>query len=474
MRALAIVALLGLAAASLLVPAAPGYDAWSWLLWGREVAHLELSTVDGPAFKPLTVAITTVLAPAGAAAPQLWLVVARAGAAAAIVLAFAAARDLAGGNRLAGVAAAAGVALTDGFLLRAATGDSEPLLLALALAALLRARAGRPGQALALGALAALVRVEVWPFLAVYAAWSAHRDPRLRAPVLAGVIAVPALWFGPEWLGSGELWRSGGRALVPNPGAPAVADFPALESLRRAAGLLFWPGAAGAAALAAALVTRRRRTSRPVGAVATRSGAAAAPHPAVPLLPAAAGLAWLLLVALMAEAGFSGEERYAVPGAAAIAVSGGIGLAWLAARHGRPAVVAVTAALLVAGGARAASVAHDLPQLRRADALASQLRSAVDRAGGRAAVLACGRPAVGRYRGPMLAYALDVHKARVRADGAPAAVTFRSSLRGEPLSPAAPPGARTLARTPRWTVLARCAGPSPGPGRSLARVQRPR
>src|SRR4051812_7444893 len=40
----------------LVVDPAPSYDPWSWLLWGREVAGGSLSTIDGPAFKPLPVA----------------------------------------------------------------------------------------------------------------------------------------------------------------------------------------------------------------------------------------------------------------------------------------------------------------------------------------------------------------------------------------------------------------------------------
>ena len=70
------------------------------------------------------------------------------------------------------------------------------------------------------------------------------------------------------------------------------------------------------------------------------------------MLPAAAGLAWLLIVAAMAEAGFSGEPRYALPGAALLAVTAGAGLAWVAERHrAAPAVVAA----LVAGTAAVAA-----------------------------------------------------------------------------------------------------------------------
>src|SRR3954465_2431941 len=72
---------------------APGYDAWSWLLWGREVAHGGLSTVDGPAFKPLPVAVCAVLAPFGT--PWLWVLIVRAAAVAALWLAFRLGRELA-------------------------------------------------------------------------------------------------------------------------------------------------------------------------------------------------------------------------------------------------------------------------------------------------------------------------------------------------------------------------------------------
>jgi hypothetical protein len=39
-----------LASLSLLAPSQPGYDAWAWLVWGREAAALELDTVAGPAW----------------------------------------------------------------------------------------------------------------------------------------------------------------------------------------------------------------------------------------------------------------------------------------------------------------------------------------------------------------------------------------------------------------------------------------
>ena len=50
---------------ALVIAPAPAYDPWAWLLWGREIAHGTLSTEEMPAFKPLTVAVCTLLAPLG-------------------------------------------------------------------------------------------------------------------------------------------------------------------------------------------------------------------------------------------------------------------------------------------------------------------------------------------------------------------------------------------------------------------------
>ncbi|OWY62414.1 hypothetical protein B7486_58565, partial [cyanobacterium TDX16] len=52
-------------AVSLLVPSALAFDPWAWLVWGREVLHLDLDTTGGPSWKPLPVLVTTVFAPFG-------------------------------------------------------------------------------------------------------------------------------------------------------------------------------------------------------------------------------------------------------------------------------------------------------------------------------------------------------------------------------------------------------------------------
>src|SRR3954452_12653673 len=91
------VVVLVLAGLSFLMPSAPTYDPWSWIIWGREILHLDLSTVDGPSWKPLPILFTTPFALFGSLAPDLWLFVARAGAIAGVVFAYRLTRRLGGG-----------------------------------------------------------------------------------------------------------------------------------------------------------------------------------------------------------------------------------------------------------------------------------------------------------------------------------------------------------------------------------------
>ena len=241
-----ILAILAAAAASpLLVRTAPGYDPWSWLLWGREVAGGTLSTVAGPAFKPLPVAVCALLAPLGSVAPVAWVVLVRAAAGVALWSAYRLGRALTAervglvaaadaprwAGRAGGALAAIGVALAGRFALEASRGSEAPLVIAGALGAIACWRAGRLRAALALGAACALLRVEAWPFLAVAGVVAWRREPGARVLVAALAVAIPAAWFVPEWLGSGDVLRSGARARIANPGQPALADVPALASL---------------------------------------------------------------------------------------------------------------------------------------------------------------------------------------------------------------------------------------------------
>ena len=399
----AISACIGSAAASLLIADEPVYDAWAWLVWGRELAHLGLDTTSGPSWKPLPVVITTPLSLAGDGAPQLWLVLVRAAWLLSFVLAAELAYHLTPGHRrslrlaAAGFSAFALALLFDDVTMwarQAAGGMSEPLLVALALGAIRLALAGRVRTALVLGALAALVRPEAWLLLIVYAAWSWRADRRARPVVVAVALAVPALWLAPELLGTGA--GGAGRAQR-GTSHPAEA--------------LWW-----AAALPVA-------TAWPLAYLGARDRGAAR-------VLAAGALVWIALVAAMTTLGFPGLARFVAPAAAIVGVLGGVGLAALLERprgvRGTGGLV-VAAAIAVALAVTAVDLPGrigDLPQAWRSSARISdsheRLRALVRAAGGRDRLLRCGRLATSDVLVRTgLAWQLGVPLSHVVSFGAP-------------------------------------------------------
>jgi len=438
-----VAATVALAALTLLFPSSPTYDPWAWIVWGREVLHLDLSTVDGPSWKPLPVLFTTPFALFGDAAPELWLVIARAGALAAVVLAFGVARRL--GGVVAGAAAAGGLLLAPWFVRNAALGNSEGLMAAAVLGAVDRHLAGRYRAAFAWGVAAALLRPEAWPFLGLYAAWLLYRERRAVVPVLAaGLGCQPVLWLLPEYWGSGNLTRAADRAQQPLSNSAAFSDSPAVRVVEEAAELISTPVWIGLAVAAALLLARRVPRER---------------------APATIGLAvltllWIAEVAVMTERGFSGNVRYLiVPAVLAIVVAAvGVGLAASALpARALPAAVAVAALVF------AAPTFSDLDTLERTlryqGELPHRLADTVRDAGGPAKLRACGQPFTAPFLVPAVAWQLDVHTTRVGLRPRAPAVVFRvktnSRSRPQPTLRNLP-SARTLAKAPGWRIVAEC------------------
>ena len=54
----------------------PDYDAFGWLVWGRQVLHWNLNTDGAPSWKPLTFLFTLPYALAGSTQVWLWTVTA--------------------------------------------------------------------------------------------------------------------------------------------------------------------------------------------------------------------------------------------------------------------------------------------------------------------------------------------------------------------------------------------------------------
>ncbi len=468
-RRVAVASCGGLLALSFLLPSSPYFDPWGWLIWGREVTALDLDTTSGPSWKPLPVAITALLSPAGELAPDLWLVVARAGWLAAMALAFVLAARLAG--VWAGALACLALMLTPDVEARwfryFLQGDSEALLVALCLGAVLRHLDGRHGHAFVVGALAALLRPEVWPFLGLYALWLWTSGRAPRALVAAVLAAVALAWFGGDWLGSGSPATGAENARVIGAGAArASLAWNAASSLVT---LPVWLAAATCVAVAV------RRGDRIV--VGLGCGA----------------LIWMALVAAMTVLlGFAALGRFMAPAAAVVCVLAGVGAvravhavgerastARLVPRRPRLLRTGVAALLLAVVAPlalpRAEQVGARLDEAVARDRLEHQLDLALREAGGSEAVLRCGglsadqaglaitaRPAlawklgirisdVPRFLGP----APGVIFARVGGTRARALGAQARALGSQPpaLSLALRRDVRRLARTEEWAVF---------------------
>jgi hypothetical protein len=394
------------AAVSLLFFRTPTFDVWAWLLWGREAAHLQLNTVWGPAFKPLPVAVTTVLAPFGGAAPVLWLLVARVGG----LLAVAGAARLAyrWSGALGAALAAVGLLVVRQYLgYLVPQGMSEPLMVAFLLWAVDRHLAGRRETAFWLAVLGGLLRPEIWPFLLGYAVVLGRRrrpdvaeapTPALRLRLTAGLALLPVAWYLPDFLGSGQPFRQGEG--VPVPGGPLTQPHPGFAVLQQVHGDL--PSWVLVGAVLGLLVALRRRNR----ALVVLSGL---------------GAGWLGIVAAMAEVGRStGVSRYVLPTYALAAVLAGVGWAG-AARTATAAVRARRPVLPVVAGVCAVHLGltsmtawvrqfgDDLGELRYQRGLEQALPPALSAAGGAPAVAACGRPWTSMYQVPFVAWTLHEH-----------------------------------------------------------------
>jgi hypothetical protein len=433
-----VLACLGLAALSLLGPSNPTYDPWAWIIWGREIIHLDLTTTSGPSWKPLPALFTTVFALAGDdAAPGLWLIVARAGGFLAIAMAYRLGSRL--GGRPAGVIAALALFLADDYIRTFWRGNSEGILVALCLWAVERHLEGRRADAFLLGLGAALLRPEVWPFFGLYGLWLAGVEPRRRMLVLGAFAANGVLWFAPEYWGSGDWLRAANRAHQPNPDSPAFADRPLLEVFARSSSILSLPVLLGSLVALVAPLRERRRGVR------------------LSLFAAATFL--MIVVGLMTEGGFAGNLRYVALPAALLCVLAGVGWVELVrsagARAGRAAAIALAVALAAAA---APFVLADVDELRvaadktRAEAdFYDTLPAAIAKAGGRDAVKRC-KVYTGPYQVQAVAWHLKTHSGEVGIDPEPPGILIAprdSALARDARFP-------LLTTTRRWVVRRAC------------------
>jgi hypothetical protein len=459
-------AAIAIAALSLLIPSTPSYDPWSWLVWGREIAHLDLVTTGGPTWKPLPVIFTTIFSLFGGASPDLWLVVARAGALMAVAMTFKVAwritrdivpvpADASGWVRtaaflpvlFAALVAAASLVNSKGFVTDNALGYSEGLMTALVLVALDRHLDGARRTAFVIGFFAALDRPELWALWGPYGLYLWWKDPGARKLVASLFVLIPVLWFGPELWGSGHLFRGVTRAQHVRSNSAALAHCPFCTELRQHA----WPRVMFRIKVVALLAM----AGAAVGLWRTREAWWRSRGPLLPatrgrlllLVAGAVGWLWWVGIAVLTQAGFSGNDRYLVLGSALISIAGGVGWGWGAVTAARlagrlfggvrrhlavvtTAAVGIALAILIAAPPWIGPSIIDVPATHRALVYQANLRTdmtrAVQAAGGKSRILACGTVMTEGFQVPMLAWNLDVHTMRIQA----------SPTAGDPLPPA--------------------------------------
>lgn len=448
---------------SLLIPSTPSYDPWSWLLWGREILHGNLTiTTGGTSWKPLPMIFTIPFALFGKAAPDLWLAVARAGAFAAVVMVFRLSFRLTrrvGGlfgdpatdlSRLttvapailAGVIGAAALALSasGGFVSANALGYSEGSAAALLLISIERHLDGKPRQAFLVGFFVALDRPEIWLFWGPYGLWLFWRDRGARVLVAAAFVLIPICWFLPVYAGCGSVTCSVSRASHPRSNSLAFASDPFAAELSKAA----WPTMLLRIKVVAALVVMvvaglAWRAWRGGGVAALRTPGDRARITAA--LMGIGGLAWFVLIAVMTQAGFSGNNRYLVLGAAMVDICGAVGFGWaareiavLAARRLRArggagpatrasglqwAAVALVALFFLFApnwiGANLISIPRTHGSLVYQARLRDGMTALVARFGGAGKVLACGTVMTEGFQVPMVSWTLGVPTTRIEA-----------------------------------------------------------
>jgi len=452
-------AALVIAALSLLIPSTPSYDPWAWLVWGREIAHVNLQTTGGPSWKPLPVLFTTVFALFGKAQPDLWLIIARAGALMAVAMVFklawrltadvlADARPPAAALRrlafiaplLAGLIAAGSLVNSIGFISNNALGYSEGLATALSLIAVDRHLDGARRQAFVVGFFAALDRPELWFVWGPYGLYLFWRDRGARKLVVALFALIPVLWFLPELWGSGHLLRGVTRAQHPRSNSAAFAKCPVCTVFKKEA----WPAVlnrvkipAIIALFVAAIGLWRTRGAWWGQHVVERGVRARAWLLGLGLF----GFVWWLGVAVETQAGFSGNNRYLVLGTAPVAITGGVAWGWFAGWVGGlihrlserrsglrplgrpqvaiPAGTIAALALFLAVPPWIGSKIVSLPRTHHALVYQAHLRedltAAVREAGGSGALLSCGAVMTEGFQVPMVAWTLGVHTLRVEA-----------------------------------------------------------
>jgi len=228
--------------------------------------------------------------------------------------------------------------------------------------------------------------------------------------------------------------------------------------LQNARPVIFTPGKIGVLLALAVAVWDSRRRRRPTLAL---------------VIGLAAGI-WLVTVAVMTEAGFSGNPRYLIPAIGLLAVLAGAGwgwlaarAAWLAARVGRPgrAGVAIGLGVVVVIGVFAPFAYRRLQLLHRTEValhyqaiVRERFVDTVAKLGGREPVLTCGQPFAGAFMVPLVSWYLKTPGITIglRPQAPGVTLSVRTTRHAATL-PLPPSDFRPVVEMRPWRVAAHCA-----------------
>jgi hypothetical protein len=372
----------------------PGYDPYGWLIWGHQTLHWSLNTDGAPSWKPLPFLFTVPYSLAGHYALWLWMVTCVAMSLSGAIFAGRIAYTLTGARDrqrwigyLAAVLAGAFVLGIHNYTHYYLSSQSDPMIVALCLAAIDCHLHQRYRWAFAAAVLAALGRPEVWPFIGIYAIWAWRSVPEMRRVIVFGLLVLPLLWFGipaltsKSWFSAGTLALKSPRALHENKVTGTIDRFFDLQYLP------VWLAALVGVAWAA---LRRNWTL---------------------LVLAGGSVAWVLIEIAFVLHGWPGVPRYLFEPVAVSCVIAAVAAGWIllevpallarqvprlparAASLAAIALVAVLVGTLVSPARQAIATERvDLKHERARTKWINHLPGLISRLGGTSRLWACGKP----------------------------------------------------------------------------------
>ncbi|HEX3976236.1 MAG TPA: hypothetical protein VHW96_08210 [Solirubrobacteraceae bacterium] len=390
----------------------PGFDPYGWLTWGHMTLHGGLDTNAAPSWKPLPYVFTVVYALLGSHELRLWMITSAAVSLSGVIFAGRIAYKLTDAppeRRWAGWAAGifAGLALLgiQDYFHYILSSQSDPMIVALCLAAIDLHLDGHTRLAFAAGALAGLGRPEVWPFLGLYLLWAWVRRPATRPVLIGGVVVMALLWFGIPALTSRTPFvaaanaMDSGRRLTSDQVGGTISRFLELHD---------WPLEIAALLGVALAAWRRSWADR------------------VTLALAGGVVGWVIVEIAFALHGWPGLARYMFEAAGVMIVLAGVfvgrvladpprlGLAGPAATIVGTVAVGLLVLGLVPPALSAARTEHKDIHTQRARTIElGRLNSVIGQLGGAARLRACGEPLTRLEYQTALAYTLGVNVSKI-------------------------------------------------------------